>query len=163
MTTMELPQDLDEMARTVIDTNRYMVLGTIDDDHRPRVSPVYFTHVAYRTFYWVSSPAARHSANVTARPEVAMVIYGSSAPIGYGRAVYVDAMAAIVTDDELPQACAEAYAHIGEGAKAFQPHELSGPAAIRLYRAHATNLDVHVPGRDPAYGTGIDKRRAVNP
>jgi predicted pyridoxine 5'-phosphate oxidase superfamily flavin-nucleotide-binding protein len=34
----EYEPDLDEMARHVIDTNAYMVLGTLDPDGSPRVS-----------------------------------------------------------------------------------------------------------------------------
>jgi hypothetical protein len=54
-----MPDDLREMARDVIDANRYLTLGTTEPDHRPRLSPVFYTHVDYRDFSWVSSPAAR--------------------------------------------------------------------------------------------------------
>jgi predicted pyridoxine 5'-phosphate oxidase superfamily flavin-nucleotide-binding protein len=33
---------LDDLARNVIDSNRYMALGTADADGHPRVSPVWF-------------------------------------------------------------------------------------------------------------------------
>ena len=52
------------MARRVIDHNRYLVLGTVEPDGRPRLSPVFYTPVDYRDFYWVSSPEAQHSHNV---------------------------------------------------------------------------------------------------
>jgi hypothetical protein len=155
--------DLGEMARHVIDTNRYLTLGTTEPDRRPRLSPVYFTHVDYRDFFWVSSPAARHSENIAARPEIAIVIFDSTAPIGQGRAVYVNAHAAVVAEDELPQRCAEAFAHIGPGAKRFEPHELSGEAVLRLYRARATGHEVHIAARNPVYGAGVDTRRQVSP
>ena len=32
--------ELQEMARRVIDGNRYLVLGTVEDDGQPRLSPV---------------------------------------------------------------------------------------------------------------------------
>ncbi|TDD82350.1 pyridoxamine 5'-phosphate oxidase family protein [Actinomadura darangshiensis] len=160
---MSLPEDLDELARSVIDGNRYLVLGTSGDDHRPRVSPVYFTHAGYRTFYWVSSPEARHSRNVAARPEVAIVIYDSSVEIGEGRAVYIDAAASIAPDDELPWRCAEAFAEVDPGAMRLRPEQLSGDADWRLYHADATGWEVHLPGRDPRNGTGTDTRRRVTP
>ncbi|WP_433468709.1 pyridoxamine 5'-phosphate oxidase family protein [Spirillospora sp. CA-128828] len=160
---MSLPEDLHELARAVIDGNRYLTLGTTEDDHRPRLSPVYFTHVGYRTFYWVSSPDARHSKNVAARPEVAIVIFDSSVEIGEGRAVFMDAAASLVPDDELPQRCSEAFADADPGAVRFQPGELSGDAPLRLYRADATGWEVHLPGRDPRNVTGIDVRRRVTP
>lgn len=31
------------MARRVLDSNRYMVLGTVEPDGGPRLSPVFFT------------------------------------------------------------------------------------------------------------------------
>lgn len=160
---MSLPDDLDELARSVIDGNRYLVLGTSEDDGRPRVSPVYFTHAGYRTFYWVSSPEARHSKNLAARPEVAIVVYDSSAEVGQGRAVYVDAVASLVPDEELPERCAEAFTAVDPGAVRFRPEELSGDARLRLYRADATGWEVHLPGRDPRNSGGIDTRRRVTP
>ncbi|SFN25460.1 MULTISPECIES: pyridoxamine 5'-phosphate oxidase family protein [Actinomadura] len=158
---MSLPDDLDELARSVIDGNRYMTLATSEDDGRPRVSPVYFTHAGYRTFYWVSSPDARHSKNVAARPEVAIVIYDSSVEIGKGRAVYLDAVAARVPDDELPRRCAEAFAEVDPGAYRLEPRDLVGDNPWRLYHADATGWEVHLPGRDPRNPTGTDTRRRV--
>ncbi|MDG4824502.1 pyridoxamine 5'-phosphate oxidase family protein [Asanoa sp. WMMD1127] len=158
-----MSDDLDEMARSVIDRNRYLTLGTIGPDGRPRVSPVYFTHAGYREFFWVSSPAARHSRNVAERPDVAIVIFDSTAAIGQGRAVYVDATAAVVPDDELPRRCAQAYTDVARGAVRFTPEDLSGAAELRLYVATAGAVDVHIPGGHPVHGTGIDSRRAVNP
>jgi hypothetical protein len=160
---MTLPDDLDAFARTVIDANRYMTLGTIEPDGRPRVSPVYFTHAGYRRFYWVSSPHAHHSKNVAERPAVAIVIFDSTAPVGDGKAVYIDATAAQVPDEQLPERCAEAFTDVGAGAVAFTPEDLSGAADIRLYCAEGSGFDLHVRGRDPRYGTGVDSRRPVNP
>ncbi|MFI0369166.1 pyridoxamine 5'-phosphate oxidase family protein [Actinomadura sp. 1N219] len=160
---MNLPDDLNELARAIIDANRYMTLGTTEPDTRPRLSPVYFTHADHRTFYWVSSPTARHSRNIEVRPEVALAIYDSTAEIGDGRCVYIDATASIVPDEELPQRCAEAFANVAPGATAFQPEQLTGDARLRLYLAHATSHEVHVPGRDPSNESGIDTRRQVTP
>jgi hypothetical protein len=153
--------ELGKMARQVIDTNRYLTLGTAEPDHRPRLSPVYFTHVDYRDFYWVSSPTAHHSANIAARPEIALVIFDSTAPIGQGRAVYINAQASAVAEDELPRRCEEAFARVDPDAKRFEPDELCGDADLRLYHARATSHELHIPGRDPVYGTGVDTRRQV--
>jgi len=137
-------------------------LKAAEHDLQPRLSPVYFTHVGYRDFYWVSSPAAHHSRNIAARPQIAIVIFDSTAPIGLGQAVYMSAHASVVADDELSQRCAEAFVQVGAGAKRFQPRELSGDAALRLYRARAASHEVHIPGRDPVHGTGVDTRRQVS-
>jgi nitroimidazol reductase NimA-like FMN-containing flavoprotein (pyridoxamine 5'-phosphate oxidase superfamily)/uncharacterized glyoxalase superfamily protein PhnB len=152
---------LQAMVRDVVDGNRYMTLGTVGPDGGPRVTPVYYTHDEYRTYYWVSSPQARHSGNLTGQPFVSIVIYDSSVEPAQTRAVYVDATAARVPDDELAAACAVAFRSVGEGARAFTPKELSGSAQLRLYRADATSHAVHIRGSDPTYGTGIDTRVAV--
>jgi hypothetical protein len=148
-------------ARAVVDSNRYLTLGTTEPDHRPRLSPVYFTHAGYRTFYWVSSPAAQHSRNIEARPAVALVVFDSTAPVGQGAALYVDGEASVVAAEDLPVHCAAAFAAVGPGAHAFAPHELSGDEPLRLYRAEAATWEVHVRGRDPDFGTGVDRRVAV--
>jgi hypothetical protein len=152
---------LAQRARSAVDGNRYLTLGTSEPDGRPRVSPVYFTHDAYRAFYWVSSPDARHSRNLADRPAVALVVFDSTAAIGKGVALYVGAEAAVVADTDLPAQCAKAFADLEAGAHAFTPDELSGDEPLRLYRADATSWEVHVRGRDPEYGTGIDRRVAV--
>jgi hypothetical protein len=155
--------DLDARARDVIDANLYMVLGTLDPDGEPRLSPVYFTHVDYAEFYWVSSPGSHHSANVRRHPSVTIVIFDSSAPVGDGQCVYLDADAAEVPESELADHCRVAFSGDLRGASAFAPEDLSGDAALRLYRAEATSYDLHVRGRDPVHGTGIDRRVPVDP
>ena len=47
--------DLGTIARTIIDSNFYMTLGTADENGRPWVSPVYYAHEGYANIYWVSS------------------------------------------------------------------------------------------------------------
>jgi len=158
---VDLPRELVERAKLVVDSNRYLTLGTTEPDGRSRVSPVYFTHVGYRDFYWVSSPAARHSANIAARPDVAIVVFDSSVPAGAGQAVYIAARAAVVSDADLPRRCAEAFATVEAPARPFAPDELSGDADLRLYRAEATAHEVHVAASDPLYGVGRDSRRQV--
>ena len=149
--------ELTQMARDVIDSNRYLVLGTSEDDGRPRVSPVYYNHVGYREFYWVSSPDAQHSRNVEARSEVSFVIFNSTLlPTQNAQAVYVDATAAQVAEAELEEQCARAFANVGPGTRAFSPEELSGNGVLRLYRATATQHQVHIRGRE--HPSGIDAR-----
>jgi hypothetical protein len=123
---------------------------------------VYFTHAGYREFYWVSSPQAQHSRNIEQEPAIAIVIFDSSAPVGQGRAVYIDAGASEIAESDLPGECAKAFTQLDSSAVAFEPAELSGAAPLRLYRATATSHEVHVRGRDPKYGKGIDTRMTVS-
>ena len=155
--------DLQDRVRAVLDANRYLVLGTVQPDGSPRVSPVYFTADGADTFFWVSSPLAQHSRNIARDPRVELVVFDSSRPPGETAAVYVTGTAEEVGADELEAACATAFAHVGEGARAFTAEELGGDADLRLYRANASEIALHVRGSDPSYGTGIDTRRVVPP
>jgi nitroimidazol reductase NimA-like FMN-containing flavoprotein (pyridoxamine 5'-phosphate oxidase superfamily) len=155
--------ELTEMARRVIDGNRYLVLGTVEADGRPRLSPVFFTPARYRDFYWVSSPAARHSRNVAERPGVEIVIFDSATEPGGNEAVYLSAVAREVPDDELETRLGEAFDPETRGARAFTVEELSGDGELRLYVATATAYDVHVRGSHPTHGTGLDRRVATDP
>jgi len=159
-----MPDDeLKDMARRVLDGNRYLVLGTVEPDGRPRLSPVYFVPAGYDRLYWVSSPDAQHSRNVRERPEVQIVVFDSSRAPGDGEAVYVSATAREVPEDELPGLLHEAFDPEGRGGRRFGAEELSGDGDLRLYVATATAYDVHVRGGHPTHGTGIDRRLPTDP
>lgn len=153
--------DLVAMAVSVIDGNRYMTLGTAEPDGSPRLSPVYFTHDGYLDFFWVSSPQAQHSRNLSERSDVSAVIFDSSVQVGQGRAVYLTGTAALIPDDELSDVCARAFLTVGPDARAFAPHELSGDALLRLYRLRADKHEVHIPGRHRLNSVGVDTRMQV--
>ena len=150
---------LNAMARRVIDANHYMTLGTRDPDGRPRLSPVYYTAARYTDFYWVSSAQAHHSHNLEERPEVEIVIFDSTADVGQGEAVYLAATARQIRDDELEAVCPEAF-RTTAGARRFETDELRGDAPLRLFVAHSTSCEVHVAGRDPVHGRGVDRGAA---
>jgi nitroimidazol reductase NimA-like FMN-containing flavoprotein (pyridoxamine 5'-phosphate oxidase superfamily) len=86
------PEELHTIAREIIDSNSYMTLGTADETGLPWVSPVWYAPARYREFFWVSSPQARHSRNLVARPQLAIVIFDSHHPGGW-HAVYMSAVA----------------------------------------------------------------------
>jgi nitroimidazol reductase NimA-like FMN-containing flavoprotein (pyridoxamine 5'-phosphate oxidase superfamily) len=153
--------ELTAMARRVIDANRYMTLATRNPDGGPRLSPVFYTAARYADLYWLSSPQAQHSRNLTERPEVEIVIFDSTAYVGHGEAVYLAATARPVRDDELEAACAEAF-RTTAGARRFEPDELRG-GPFRLYVASVTSCEVHVPGRDPVHGRSVDTRQPADP
>jgi hypothetical protein len=116
-----------------------MVLGTADATGRPWVSPVYYAPAGYREFFWVSSPETRHSRNIAARPEVSIVIFDSSVPIGTGKGVYVSAVAQeLVVGDERTQGI-EVFSRrsLEHGGRAWTLEDVDAPARLRLYRATA--------------------------
>ena len=94
---------LNDRARTIIDSNRYMALGTADSDGHPWVSPVWFASEDYAHFHWVSSPDARHSRKIAARPEVAIVIFDSTVPVGGAQAVYMSGLADVLVSGRDPE------------------------------------------------------------
>lgn len=132
-------EDAAASARAVIDSNSYMTLGTADESGRPWVSPVWFAHSGYREFFWVSSPDARHSINLAARPEVGIVIFDSQVPPAEAEAVYVSAKAEELSGDEVEPGI-EVFSQKSEsdGLPAYSRVDIEEPAKLRLYRAVAT-------------------------
>jgi nitroimidazol reductase NimA-like FMN-containing flavoprotein (pyridoxamine 5'-phosphate oxidase superfamily) len=151
--------DLVELARRTLASNRFMVLGTVDPAGRPRVSPVWFSLVEYRDLYWLSSPEAHHSRNIEERPEVSIVVFDSSAEPHTGQAVYLEVTAGRVPDDELVDACGEAFEAIDD-ALSFTPETLREKPFV-LYRARITASEIHVRGGDFGDGSGSDQRVEV--
>ena len=137
-----------------------MVLGTVDPSGRPRVSPVWFSLVDHRDAYWLSSPDAHHSRNIEERPEVSIVVFDSGADPHTGQAVYLEATACRVPDDELADACTKAFRGV-EGELSFTPESLEDEPFV-LYRARVTAAEIHVRGRDFGDGTGSDQRVPVH-
>ena len=137
--TLEPVTDLAALAREIIDSNQYMTLATADEDGRPWASPVWFAHEDYTRFVWVSKPDARHSRNLSARPQAGIVIFDSTVPIGGARAVYLEAAAERLEDDEAGR-YVDVFSRRSEelGGRAWSVEEVGRSAAIHLYLASAT-------------------------
>lgn len=136
---MRHDQDPATGGRAIIDANSYMVLATADADGRPWASPVWFAPDGYTEFLWVSEPGARHSANLTARPELGIVVFDSHVEPGQGKAVYMEATAATVPEAEIDDAIATFSRH--SEASSLSPWargDVEGEAKHRLYRARAS-------------------------
>jgi len=151
--------DLDALARRTLANNRFLVLGTVDPDGRARVSPVWFSLVDHRDVYWLSAPDSHHSRNIAERPEVSMVVFDSSLDPHTGQAVYLEATAQRVPDDELEVACAAAFEGVDD-ALSFTPATLQDEPFV-LYRAVVTRTEIHVRGREFGDGTA-DQRVPVS-
>lgn len=132
-------EELEAVARAIIDENRYMALGTADEDGAPWVSPVWYAPAGYREFFWVSSPDARHSHNIAARPEIAIVIFDSRAPVGSGQGVYMSAVAEQVEEAELERGMGIFSRRCElQGIRPWSQADVRPPARHRLYRAAAS-------------------------
>jgi pyridoxamine 5'-phosphate oxidase-like protein len=154
--------ELSDLAKTTIDANHYMALGTADEAGHPWVTPVWFASEDYRHFYWLSSPDARHSQNLAGRPELAIAIYDSSVKPGTAEAVYMSGRAMELTGEELEPGI-ELYdrATRREIDLTWSLSDVQPPSLFRLYRAIAEEHYVLIRGRDPMRGTGVDRRERV--
>ena len=127
------------IARAIIDANRYMTLSTADASGLPWVSPVWFATADHRRFFWVSDPNARHSRNLAARPELAIVIFDSTVVPGGAQPVYLSAVAEEVPDAELDEGLAVfAQGSEAQGLRVWTREDVTSPARHRLYRALAS-------------------------
>jgi nitroimidazol reductase NimA-like FMN-containing flavoprotein (pyridoxamine 5'-phosphate oxidase superfamily) len=141
------PPDLGELARSIVDANRFMALGTADAGGTPWVSPVWYAPLSAGEYVWVSRPGTRHSRNIAERPQVAIAIYDSHRP-GTWAAVYLVAVAEQLEDADEVEAALAAFNRRSEaqGLRAWSRAEVEPPAEFRLYRATASEqfvLDDH--------------------
>ena len=136
-------QDLATLAREIIETNLYMTLGTADASGRPWASPVYFAFDPYREFFWVSEPGSTHSRNLAQRPELGIVIFDSTVPIGTGRGVYMSALGEELTGPDRDHGIAIYSARsLASGGEEWTLADVEGPEPLRLYRAVASEHSV---------------------
>lgn len=127
-----------QTVRGIIEASRYLVLATADATGRPWSSPVYFAHIDFAEFFWVSSPGATHSRNIAVRPEVGIVVFDSHVAIGAGQGVYMPAVAELLQDGEAARGI-EAFSRrsVVHGSSEWTSEEVRPGAGLRLYRAAA--------------------------
>src|SRR5918992_1279240 len=128
---MSDPDDLGVLARSIVDSNRYMTLATADQHGSPWASPVWYAPVSYREFLWVSKPEAQHSRNLAARPQLAIVIFDSHRAGGWN-ALYMEATAEELADvDE----AIRIFSRRGkaQGLRGWTREDVLPPARHRLY------------------------------
>jgi nitroimidazol reductase NimA-like FMN-containing flavoprotein (pyridoxamine 5'-phosphate oxidase superfamily) len=150
-TTDRSPDDIAALARSIIESNRYMTLATADEHGVPWASPVWYAPGEYREFFWVSKPEAKHSRNLAVRPQLAIVIFDSHQAGGWN-ALYMSAVAEEVADVERGIGIFNRRGE-AQGLRAWTSEEVLSPARHRLYRAAVSEhfvLDPH------------DQRHAVN-
>jgi nitroimidazol reductase NimA-like FMN-containing flavoprotein (pyridoxamine 5'-phosphate oxidase superfamily) len=139
------------MAKRVIESNRYMVLGTADAAGVPWATPVWYAQEDYRRFHWISAPERRHSRNVAAQPQVSIVIFDSQVAVGSAEAVYMTAVAEELSGQELETGAA----FFGGATRAqglsreWTIEDMRPPAPRRLYRATVSRHWVLDPGSSP--------------
>lgn len=152
---MRAADDTATTARRLVEGNRYMTLATADADGRPWVTPVWYAPQWPDALLWISRPDTRHSQNIAVRPELAIVVFDSTVPVGGAEALYLDARAEQLSGPELERAVAVFSAHAADGgAGVFGVEHVSGDGPFRLYRATVVDRFVLGPG---------DRRLPVTP
>jgi hypothetical protein len=128
-------------VRDIVEANRYLVLATADATGRPWSSPVYFAHLDFTRFFWVSSPDVTHSRNIAVRPEVGIVVFDSQVRIGTGQGVYMSGVARLLADGETG-AGIEAFSRrsVAHGGHEWTSDDVRPGAGRRLYEA---TVDAH--------------------
>ena len=127
-----------QTVRDIIEANQYLVLATADATGRPWSSPVYFAHIDFTEFFWVSSVHVTPSRNIAARPEVGIVVFDSQAAIGTGQGVYMSAVAKLLGTGEISSGI-EAFSRrsVAHGGREWTREDVRPGAGLRLYRATA--------------------------
>ncbi|MBM2623123.1 pyridoxamine 5'-phosphate oxidase family protein [Actinoplanes sp. LDG1-06] len=141
-------------ARELLDTNRYLTLGTVSRDGRPWTSPVYFSAGPDWDFYWMSSVDAEHSRNLATRPAVSITVFDSTVPPYHGRAVYAVGEAREIPPAALDDALPYYPGPPSRGGSAITHEDITGDSTWRMYQAAATELWVLCP-REPRQGCAL--------
>ena len=131
--------DLDAVARAVFAGNRQAwSSGRPTRTGGRGRTPVWTPARATRALL-VSSPQARHSRNIAARPQISIVVFDSQVPVGSAAAVHMQATAQEVTGAELDRGMAVFAGEARRRACARGPSPTSPRRPKhRLYRATVT-------------------------
>lgn len=131
--------DAARTASGLIEASQYLVLATADETGRPWSSPVYFAHLGFTEFFWVSSPDVTHSRNIAIRPEVGIAVFDSQVAIGTGQGVYMSAVAGLVEGAAETARGIEAFSRrsVAHGGHAWISDDVTAGSGMRLYRATA--------------------------
>jgi uncharacterized protein YhbP (UPF0306 family) len=142
--------------------HRYLVLGTADGDGRPWATPVFYAADGEHRVLWVSAPDSRHSRNIAVRPDVAITVFDTHAPIGGAEALYLEATAEPVAVDARPVALVllndrlPISQHLG-------PDDLEPAGPLQVYQAVITRHFVLIRGGDTRFDNVTDARLEVVP
>ena len=153
---------MDDNARiqSIVQSSLHMVISTADKNGKPWATPVTYTFDADNSLYWVSSKDSRHSSNVRARKEIAIVIYMLEPTRD---ALYIEAEAQELNDETEIQGAIEV-THTREQSDKYKVHsiaDVSGEAPWRIYKAVPTAM--YVREDSMVKGQAVTVRRLVSP
>jgi len=99
-----MEKDLNQLAKTIIDTNQYMTIASVDEHNNPWASTVAYVYDGNYNFYWVSVPESLHQKNIAHNPKIVFSIFDSHQKWGEGVGVQIEAIVTKVDLRELPKA-----------------------------------------------------------
>lgn len=98
-------------ASKIISENRYLALATSDTKGCPWASTLFYAYDNNYDFYFISAKDSLHALHVNANKNVAITIYDSTAPVGEGDGVQIEAIAWQAGLTELPHIISVFYKH----------------------------------------------------
>ncbi|MER5649320.1 pyridoxamine 5'-phosphate oxidase family protein [Streptosporangium sp. NPDC002524] len=147
-----------EMVPRLLGDSRYLVLATADRQGRPWATPVFFAARDEDRLFWVSAPDSRHSRNIAERPDVAVTVFDSHAPVGGAEALYLEVTAGPA--DDPVAAVATLNARLPEG-KELTGDDLAPSGPLVAYSADVRRHFVLVRGGDSRFENVTDARLRV--
>lgn len=149
-----------QKAKTIVLQNRYLTIASTDKNGKPWITPVFFAYDDDLNLYWVSGKNARHSENVRANPQVAIVIFDSTEGEGEGDAIYIEAETQeLKSNKEIEKGMRYYDARASKAKfKVKKPENVKGESEWRFYKA--TPMVAYKSGKPKTVnGQYIDTRR----
>jgi nitroimidazol reductase NimA-like FMN-containing flavoprotein (pyridoxamine 5'-phosphate oxidase superfamily) len=134
-----------ERARRIVREIKYITIASASKDGQPWNSPVYSAFDHDYNFYWASDRGGQHSRNIRENPRVFLAIYDSTVPEGTGKGVYVQAIAAELTDPiDIQRGLDQLDKRVGK--PPHSPEQFMGKMPRRVYRATPQRVWVNEDG-----------------
>ncbi|MDX3108825.1 pyridoxamine 5'-phosphate oxidase family protein [Nonomuraea angiospora] len=147
-----------ELVPRLLGDSRYLVLATADRQGRPWATPVFFAARDEDRLVWVSAPGSRHSRNIAERPDVAITVFDSHAPIGGAEALYLEATAGLADD---PAAALTILNARLPASKELSGDDLGPSGPLLVYQADVRRHFILIRGGDPRFDNVTDARLRV--
>lgn len=122
-------QKLNRLARSFVESNVYLTLGTTDG-LEVWTAPLFYRFDERGYFYFISQKTARHSVHIRKNPRVSFSIFDSHAPVWQGNGIQGSGLVEELEGERL----LEAVSHYEAAGVRFEPKHLRGLEPYRLYR-----------------------------
>ena len=148
----------------VIKTNHHMTIATINNQNKPWVTPVFYVHDDKLNLYWVSYKESIHSKNIRIDENISIVIYGPIPPKNNIDAVYIEATAKQLDEENEILPIIDLLSIQIKEAKYMlsSPTDVMTNAAWRIYKATPHTLSRRTENGEYINGQYITTREIVD-